>query len=259
MISEDRLTQALHHVANGVTPPGVDLEKVRGSARAKRVRAASAIAVTAAVALIVTITTLLGDRDTSTLMPASTPQPPTVMSPTSPNSYTSSQYGFTIVHPPGWDELPAVRAWSWEIDAADPQSQAQDAFRPPDHMVRVSAWSVPLDTATRRESDADLVAWVEDYCHRSRNSPCTGIADRAVELCPQESACTSGLLVPFKEDVQAFFRGGVYGSDAIVVVAVWRPESAPSMESYGGASNLLERFLVPMGVLPSTAPVPQRD
>ena len=68
--------------------------------------------------------------------------------------------------------------------------------------------------------------WVENYCEESGNSPCTGIADRAVELCLEKWDCHPGLLVPFENDVQAFFSGGIYAQDAMTVVAAWRRESS---------------------------------
>lgn len=252
MISQDRLTSALHHVADGVTAPEVDLSAVRTQARSKRVRAASVTALTAAVAVIVASTTLLGGRDTSAPQPASSPLPSTARSTASPDTYASSQYAFTIVHPPGWNTDAADRAWSWEVDARDWRSPAHETFFSADHDIRVSAWSVPINPGTPAESATDLEAWVEDYCHRSGNSPCTGITDRAVELCQEQWNCTSGVLVPFKEDVQAFFRGGRYDSEAMTIVAVWRPESDPSPAPYGGSRKLLERFLAPMGIRPNT-------
>jgi len=203
-------------------------------------------------------TTLLGGRDTSAPQPASSPLPSTARSTASPDTYTSSQYGFTIVHPPEWITDAADRAWSWQVDARDWRSPAHETFFSADYDVRVSAWSVPM-AGTPRESAADLEAWVEGYCERSGNSPCSGITERAVVLCQEQWNCTSGLLVPFKEDVQAFFQGGRYDSDAVTVVAVWRPESDPSLAPYGGSRKLLERFLAPMGVWPSTTPMPQGE
>ena len=68
---------------------------------------------------------------------------------------------------------------------------------------------------------AYLQDWIENYCEESGNSPCSGIDDRAVELCLEKWDCHPGLLVPFKYDVQAFFSGGIYAQDAMTVVAVW--------------------------------------
>jgi hypothetical protein len=250
MISQDRLTQALHDVADGVTAPEVDLADVRTRARSRRVRAvsAAAVAVTAAVAVIGVSTTLLGGGDMSISLPAASPLPSTAISATSPTGYTSAQYGFTIVAPAGWRVEPAERAWVEEVDARDWMGPAHDNFVPPDEDVVVSAWTTPLATGTPMESRAAMEAWIEDYCRSSGASPCTGIAERAVGLCPEQRKCTSGLLVPFTREVVAFFTGGAHGSDTMTVIAVWRPEHDPSVKQYGGARRLLEQFLEPIDV-----------
>ncbi len=58
--------------------------------------------------------------------------------------------------------------------------------------------------------------------------------------------------MPFQNDVQAFFTGGIYG-DRMVVVAVWWGESDRAVEPYGGARRLLEAFLSTMSVFPAPA------
>jgi hypothetical protein len=120
----------------------------------------------------------------------------------------------------------------------------------PEGDVRVSVWNAPLNPATREESTDYLVAWVVDYCKKSGNSPCTGIAERAVPLCVEAWDCHPGVLVPFKEDVQAFFSGGIYKQDAMTVVAVWRPESEASVARFGGSRRLVESFRATMEVRP---------
>ena len=117
---------------------------------------------------------------------------------------------------------------------------------------------MPLDRGTRMDSTADLVDWVENYCERSGIRPCTGIADRGVELCVEARDCHPGLLVPFEEDVQAFFSGGLYSSEEMTVVAVWRSESHPTVQQYGGAQRLLEAYLSTMQVWPSSTPLEER-
>jgi len=103
------------------------------------------------------------------------------------------------------------------------------------------------------------VAWVEDYCQRSGNAPCDGIADRAIELCLERRDCHPGLLVPFENDVQAFFTGGIYSPTAMTIVAVWQSESAPAVAPYGGAQQLLESFLATMEVWPASTPFSERN
>ena len=119
----------------------------------------------------------------------------------------------------------------------------------------MSVWNVPLDPRTSvHDSMPDIKAWVEDYCEASDNTPCTGIGDRAVELCLEKWDCHPGLLVPFKDDVQAFFSGGIYDADAVTVVAVWRRQLAPATTRYGGSQRLLESFLATMEVWPASTP-----
>ena len=160
----------------------------------------------------------------------------------------------------GWGAFVAERPWDWNNDVRDHMSPAHDWFKAPEDSpggdVRVSVWKAPVDPKTHEESTAYVLAWAKEYCEKSGNSPCTGIADRAVELCVERRDCHPGLLVPFKEDVQAFFTGGDYTREAITVVAVWRPENDGSVAPYGGARKLLESFLATMDVRPSPTPRP---
>jgi hypothetical protein len=95
-------------------------------------------------------------------------------------------------------------------------------------------------------------------CARSDNAPCTGINDRAVQLCLEKWDCHPGLPIPFKNDVQAYFSGRIYDGDAMTVVAVWQGESAPSVAPYLGAQRLLEAFLSTMAVWPASTPHEER-
>jgi len=175
-------------------------------------------------------------------------------------AYTSSQYGFTIGHPADWSVRPAERAWELDTDAADWLSPAADDFTAPAGDVRVSAWSVPLDpdqemgVESQTASWANVAAWAEEYC-RAAGTPCEGIIDRAVPLCLERRDCHPGILVPFQDEVRAFFTNGGPGAD-MVVIAVWRPESHPSVAPFGGARQLLEAFLSTMCVWPEDARPP---
>jgi hypothetical protein len=174
-------------------------------------------------------------------------------------TYTSDQYGFKVGHPPDWNEIPASRSWE-SPDAGDPApSRAHDTFQSPSDAVRVSAWQVPLDPGTSIESNGDIETWVEEYCEESSNTPCTGINDRAVELCLEKWDCHPGLLIPFQHDVQAFFSAGIYPADAMTVVAVWWAEDAPAVNQYGGSQRLLEAFLSTMAVWPASTPRDARN
>lgn len=168
-------------------------------------------------------------------------------------TYASDRYDFKVGHPPDWTAVPASRDWRGETDAGDPRSPAHEAFLAPDGAVRVSVWSVPLDPGTRLGwSMANIETSVEDYCQASGNTACTGIYERAVGLCLEKYDCHPGLLVPFRNDVQAFFGGGIYDARALTVVAVWRGESSPAVAPYGGSQRLLEAFLSTMKVWPAS-------
>jgi hypothetical protein len=247
MISEDRLARALHDVADGVVAPEVDLSAVRSRARARRTRAVSAAAVTTAVAMIVAGTSLLGGGDRSSTLPAASPLPSTAMSAVSPEEHLHTTHHRPSARLAGRRGRPGMD----REDALDWMSPAHDVFTPLDGDVRVSAWSVPLAPSSPVGSRAALEAWIEEHCLVSGTSPCTGIADRAVEVCPQLMDCTEGLLVPFSDTVQAFFLSSSHGTDTMTVVAVWRSETHSSVVPYGGARTLLERFLDSMGVWPS--------
>lgn len=234
-------------------------------------RAVPTASLFAAAVLVVSGCGLTGNRDSTEPGPAgasptvapSTGAPSRTTEPTDTRAwttYTSAEYGFKVGHPADWKEIPATRDWRSDADAEDPLSAAHDAFQSPSDDVRVSVWNVPLDPRTSVGSSTDdLGAWVEEYCARSDNAPCTGINDRAVQLCLEKWDCHPGLLVPFKNDVQAYFSGGIYDGDAMTVVAVWQGESAPPVASYGGSQRLLEAFLSTMQVWPASTPREERQ
>jgi len=123
--------------------------------------------------------------------------------------------------------------------------------------VRVSAWTVPSGPKEGHGTWHEVEAWVQAYCERTGNSPCTGIHERAVPLCLEKRDCHPGLLVPFQDDVQAFFTNGAPGTP-MVVVAVWRGQDDPTTAPYGGSRNLLEAFLSTMDVQPAEdSPFPE--
>jgi hypothetical protein len=269
MTLDQRLAQAVHHVADGVAVPDVDLDAVRTRARANRLRMVAAAATVAVVAATVAGTAIVGGSDTNSPIPPSSTTSPSGLETGSASlqddldtstwqTYRSTQYGFTIGHPPNWSESPATRDWEWERDGLEASTTGQENFLNQYGDVQASAWSAPFERGTRMDSTADLVDWVENYCERSGIGPCTGIADRGVELCVEARDCHPGLLVPFEEDVQAFFSGGLYSSEKMTVVAVWRSESHPTVEPYGGAQRILEAYLSTMQVWPRSTPLDQR-
>ena len=232
----------------------------------RRGRAMNAVtyAMAAAMAVVVSGCTGVGSEGSEAAEPIVTPP----ASPTPPEAtdevaaidtrdwttYTSRLYDVKVAHPPDWIETRATRKWLLDLDGDHSVSPAHEAFRSAGGVVRVSVWDAPLDPTRREESTDYLVAWVEDYCEATGNTPCEGIGDRAIALCLEKWDCHPGLLVPFKDDVQAFFSGGIYDADAMTVVAVWRGESAPAVAPYGGAQRLLEGFLSTMEVWPASTP-----
>jgi hypothetical protein len=271
----ERVASAIRVQTDSVQPPLPDLAVIRASVRRqKRRRGAIAVgcAFAAVVAAVVAGASGIGGDRTAGIEPIAPPSASPSASTASERidtdswtRYTSDRYGIELGHPPDWTTVPATRSWRAGADMADALSPAHEAFRSPAGDVRVSVWSMPLDSARTTEcvdtSDRGCVesieylqAWVEAYCRESKNTPCTGIADRAVELCLEKRDCHPGLLVRFQDDVQAFFSGGIYDADAMTVVAVWRGEQDPSVARYGGAQRLLEAYLSTMQVWPAPTP-----
>jgi hypothetical protein len=171
--------------------------------------------------------------------------------------FTSKQYGLSVGHPADWTVDPADRAWDLDTDGRDFMSPATDDFYTPgsaDGMgVRVSVWSVP-STLGGVESVAAVEAWYEDvFCPATGTTSCTGVHDRAVPLCVEVRDCHPGILLASPTtDTQAFFTGGFYNGE-IVVVSMWRSEGDRAVAPYGGAQRLLEGFLSTMCVWPEDA------
>jgi hypothetical protein len=167
--------------------------------------------------------------------------------------YTSEQYGFTIGHPSDWTVEPADRAWNLETDATDFLSTAADSFYtrgPAEGLgVRLSVWSVPFEYAND-ETYEEVEAWVQSYCEATGSSTCASMLDVAVPLCIEVRDCHPGLLVAGDVDTQAFFSGGSYDGQ-MVVVSIWRTDDDPSVAAYGGGRKLLEAYLSTMCVWPS--------
>ena len=172
-------------------------------------------------------------------------------------TFTSSEYGFSVGHPPDWTVIPATRGWSFATDAEIWLSPAEDAFLAPDRSVRAAAWAVPLTDPQMNQSWPELEAWVIDYCQKTKNTDCATIHDRAVPLCVEKRDCHPALLVPFADDVQAFGYGGVLPEGKMVVVTIARGETDPNVAPYGGATRLLEAFLSTMGIWPPLYPEAQ--
>ena len=259
--------------------PETALNRLRRTHRQRTATRIAGVGVAAALVVLAGGPRLIGAGDpagpTPAAPPSSTASPTTSQSPSStvsPSSvaerldtstwatFTSSQYGFEVGHPPDWSETPASRYWTFEEDAEDFGTPAQDSFISPDGDVGASVWNAPLDVpGTFNDSTTDLRVWVEAYCRARGGEPCSRIRDRAVELCLEARDCHPGVLVRFESDVQAFFIGGTIYDPAMTIVSVWRPESHPSVRPYGGSQRLLEAFLSTMGVWPASTPVDDRE
>ena len=174
--------------------------------------------------------------------PTPTP-PPTAVPTASPTAslldtsgwvpYTSERYGFTIAHPDDWSEDPASRAWNFESDVqAWAHLESTDHFNDAEGLVGLSAWSTAVAPGTTVES------WMEAYCAGQNAGPCTGIQDGAVDVETRDQHAGRLVFGP-DTDTMAFILDG----QTMYVVAVWRGETDPAVQSYGGARALLEGFL----------------
>ena len=168
------------------------------------------------------------------------------------STYTSEQYGYIIGYPPDWSVDPADRAYDVDRDAADWLSPAMDDFTAQTGDVRMSVWAVPADQDTF-ETPTGVETWIEQFCEKTGNASCGTFLDGAVPLCIEVRDCHPGLLLgvapPFDQEVQAFFTGGIYNSQ-MVVVTIWRAADDPSLAPYGGGRQLMEAILMTMCVVP---------
>lgn len=208
-------------------------------------RLATAIAIVAVLGagtlLYLNKGTGVGDKATSTPLttssatadPAATPGP---IDTTSWIPYVSDRYGFSVHHPADWEAIPGDRDYFPGTDAKVWASSAPDAFFHPGATeglgVRVSVWSTEVAPGTTIEG------WVDAFCRAAyENAPCVqGYMSRAVAVETKDHH--PGLLLrPY--DVMAFFLEG----ETLLVIAVWREETDPAVQPYGGARRLLEGFI----------------
>jgi hypothetical protein len=157
-------------------------------------------------------------------------------------AYESDRYGFSIGHPADWTERASDHVWTLAADS-DWLSPASEGFRAADSSVYATAWSVSVPAGTTAE------AWIAAYCVKQANTPCTGIPGFAMTATMDGHP---GLLVPFKDDTQAFFLV----DSRMYVVAVWEPDSDPRTAPYGGAQRLLKGYLASMRLLPGGPALP---
>ena len=194
-----------------------------------------------------------GPAPTPTILPTTAPSSTIAQVTTGPidtatwTTYVSDRYGFSIGHPADWSERPSDHVWTFPADA-EWLNTASESFGSQGDTVRASAWSASVTPGTTVDS------WLQTYCPKN-TTPCGGLQARAIGVTMDGHP---GLLVPFKEDTQAFILVG----DRMYVVAVWEPDSDPRAKPYGGAQRLLEGYLSTMRLLPAgpapsaTAPRP---
>lgn len=230
----------------------------RASLMSLRLGAAAVIAIVAVAGLLAF--NMLGNGVGPPVAPtpspaaATTPSPAPVMTvaPTVPGpidtttwtTYTSTRYGFTIGHPAGWSAVASSHAWAFPTDATEFPPSAGETFHSPADDVAVSAWAVGVAPGT------SITAWLQTYCAVAEtNSTCSSLQGRTISVSMDGHA---GSLVAFKQDTQAFILIG----DRMYIVGCWRPESDPSVATYGGATRLLEGYLSTMHLLPTATAAP---
>ena len=159
------------------------------------------------------------------------PRPPTAVEAIDTSDWTtykSDLYDLEVGHPPGWTETPATRKWRLDDGRQGLPEPRARGLPAPRRYVRVSVWAAPLDPTTREETTDYLEAWVEDYCeaigqhtvHRDRR-PRRRAVPREVGLPSRPAGAVQGRRPGLLQ------RRHLRRQDAMTVVAVWRPESAP--------------------------------
>lgn len=169
-------------------------------------------------------------------------------------TYTSSRYGFSIAHPADWTEVPAEHDWTLAADVDWLTKGAEAFFTTVDEGVRMTAWSVATEPGTTVDT------WLQAYCPLTMANTDDSSAQCATVIGNAAAATMdghSGLLVAFPTDTQAFFLV----EDRLYIVAIWRPETDPSVVRYSGTRRLMETAISTMRLLPggpaaSNSPAP---
>jgi hypothetical protein len=151
-------------------------------------------------------------------------------------SYVSDRYGFSIARPSGWTVEPATRNWTFANDlAAWENLEATEHFNNAAGSVGVSAWSSQVARGTTVE------AFIDAYCQGLKAPSCSGLTNRAVNVETKDGHAGLGLFVS-DFDTMTFFLDG----RTIYVVGVWRDETDPTVQPYGGARRLLQSIVSTM-------------
>jgi len=154
-------------------------------------------------------------------------------------TYTSERYGFSIDHPPGWEERPSEHLWAMATDGADWMNTGAEVFvdPTPNQGIRVSVWSVVIEPGSTVE------AVLETYCTTNKNTPCTDIQARSAPVTMDGHA---GFRPAFDQDTQAFFLI----DDRMYGVSMWLTPDDPAFAKFGGGVRLLDALLSTMRLLP---------
>jgi hypothetical protein len=160
-------------------------------------------------------------------------------------TYLSDRYGFSIDHPADWSEEPSTGIWTEEADIEAWTSTAPDSFIHPgasvDLGVKASVWAVRVEPGTTPAS------WIQAWCAATSGTECSGLSVSVIEL---ETADGHPGVLSLYGDIMAAFLDG----DVMYVVAVWRDETDPSVQPYGGTRRLIEAYISTL-TLPVESPL----
>ena len=137
-------------------------------------------------------------------------------------------YGYSTALPPGWHlDHAATRPFDPATDTAiDPRLPSVDTFVNEEGSVAVGMFEVAQGTGVEwNASRAEYERWAERLCQAMDDAPCAGVAGRSTLMCEGNLAdCRTALIVPFDDDVFAYFKGNQ-------VAVVWHGETAPRWPS----------------------------
>lgn len=270
--AEDRIAMWLEEEANGVLPDRVldaAFERTRALRQARRsawrpftmsrpipamvAAGAAAIVIVAGVMVLrPSPTSNVGGSPpsaspTTSATPTASPSPsptPAPLDTSAWTTYVSDRYGFSIAYPADWLADSADHDWTFAADVDWLSTGAEAFFTSVNEGIRMTAWSVATEPGTT------LDEWLQAYCPLTMVNTDDKASDCPATIAQQRPATMdghAGVLVVFPTDTQAFFQVG----DRLYVVAVWRPETDPSVARYSGTRRLVEAAISTMRLLPA--------
>jgi hypothetical protein len=150
--------------------------------------------------------------------------------------FTSTQYGYQIAYPPTWTAERATRNWVFATDRLTvPLSGQADHFLggPNGNQVGVSGWAADVPVGTSED------AWLTSYYQNDAGAGVNCGVTTATLLPTIVDGHPGRIATSTCDDTQAF----VFIGSRVYVFAIWRGETDPSVQSYGGARRLLDAFL----------------